>query len=113
MEYTPPVVEIQAHSAALGVDFYTGSQFPARYRNALFVAEHGSWNRSRKVGYQVGVIVFEDGKARYEPFITGWLDTESQRNWGRPNDVLVAPDGSLLISDDQYGAVYRVTYSGN
>ncbi len=112
-DYTPPVVEIQAHSAALGVDFYTGSQFPARYRNALFVAEHGSWNRSRKVGYQVGVIVFEDGKSRYEPFITGWLDTESQRNWGRPNDVLVAPDGSLLISDDQYGAVYRVTYSGN
>ena len=112
-DYTPPVVEIQAHSAALGVDFYAGSQFPARYRNALFVAEHGSWNRSRKVGYQVGVIVFEDGKSRYEPFITGWLDTESQRNWGRPNDVLVAPDGSLLISDDQYGAVYRVTYSGN
>ena len=110
-DYTPPVLEIQAHSAALGVDFYTGSQFPARYRNALFVAEHGSWNRSSKVGYQVGVVVFEDGEPRYEPFVTGWL--EGQRNWGRPNDVLVAPDGSLLISDDQFGAIYRVTYSGN
>ena len=110
-DYTPPVLEIQAHSAALGVDFYTGSQFPARYRNALFVAEHGSWNRSSKVGYQVGVIVFEDGEPSYEPFVTGWLD--GQRNWGRPNDVLVAPDGSLLISDDQFGAIYRVTYSGN
>ncbi len=109
-DYTPPALEIQAHSAALGVDFYAGSQFPVRYRNALFVAEHGSWNRSSKVGYQVGVIVFEDGEPRYEPFVTGWL--EGQRNWGRPNDVLVAPDGSLLISDDQFGAIYRVTYSG-
>ena len=110
-DYTPPVLEIQAHSAALGVDFYTGSQFPPRYRNALFVAEHGSWNRSSKVGYQVGVIVFDNGEPRYEPFVTGWL--EGQSNWGRPNDVLVAPDGSLLISDDQYGAIYRVTYTGN
>ena len=110
-DYTAPILEIQAHSAALGVDFYTGSQFPARYRNALFVAEHGSWNRSSKVGYRVGAIVFEDGQPRYEPFVTGWLDGQS--NWGRPNDVLAAPDGSLLISDDQFGAVYRVTYSGD
>ena len=109
-DYTPPVVEIQAHSAALGVDFYTGGQFPERYRNALFIAEHGSWNRSGKVGYLVSAIVFDGGEPRYERFITGWL--EGQKNWGRPADVLVAPDGSLLISEDQKGVIYQVTYSG-
>ena len=110
-DFQAPVVEIQAHAAALGIDFYTGTQFPARYRNALFIAEHGSWNRSSKVGFQVSAIVFEAGEPRYEPFISGWL--EGQKNWGRPNDVLVAPDGSLLISDDQHGAIYQVTYTGN
>lgn len=109
-DYTPPVIEIQAHSAAVGATFYMGEQFPDRYRNALFIAEHGSWNRSSKVGYRISVIVFEGGQPRYEPFITGWL--EDQANWGRPNDVLAAPDGSLLISDDQYGAVYQITYTG-
>jgi glucose/arabinose dehydrogenase len=103
-----PVIKIQAHSAALGVDFYTGRQFPNRYHNALFIAEHGSWNRSSKVGYQVSVITEDETGLHYAPFITGWLD--GQKNWGRPNDVLMAPDGSLLISDDQAGAVYRVTY---
>ena len=109
-QYMPPAVEIQAHAAALGVSFYTGEQFPKRYNNALFIAEHGSWNRSSKVGYQISVIVFENGAPAYEPFITGWL--EGQSNWGRPNDVLVAPDGSLLISEDQAGVIYQVTYSG-
>ena len=109
-DYVPPVVEIQAHSAALGVDFYTGTQFPERYRNALFIAEHGSWNRSSKVGYLISVIVFDGDEPRYERFITGWL--EGQINWGRPSDVLVAPDGSLLIADDQKGVIYQVTYSG-
>ncbi len=108
--YVAPVVEIQAHAAALGVDFYAGKQFPERYRNALFIAEHGSWNRSGKVGYQVSVIVFDGDKPSYEPFITGWL--EGQINWGRPSDVLVAPDGSLLIAEDQKGVVYQVTWSG-
>jgi glucose/arabinose dehydrogenase len=106
--YVRPVIKIQAHSAALGVDFYTGRQFPNRYHNALFIAEHGSWNRSSKVGYQVSVITEDETGLHYAPFITGWLD--GQKNWGRPNDVLMAPDGSLLISDDQAGAVYRVTY---
>jgi glucose/arabinose dehydrogenase len=107
--YVPPVVKIQAHSAALGITFYTGKMFPADYKHALFVAEHGSWNRSSKVGYRVSVIRFDaDGVARYEPFATGWLANEDA--WGRPNDVLVARDGSLLISDDQAGAIYRVTY---
>lgn len=106
--YVPPVLKIQAHSAALGVGFYTGKQFPNRYRNALFIAEHGSWNRSSKVGYRVSVLTQDESGIHYAAFVTGWL--HGQKNWGRPNDVLMAPDGSLLISDDQAGAVYRVTY---
>lgn len=105
-DYVAPRVRIQAHSAALGVAFYTGSQFPERYHHALFIAEHGSWNRTSKVGYQVSVVTFDEQGEHYAPFITGWL--QGERNWGRPNDVLIAPDGSLLISDDQAGAVYRV-----
>ena len=107
LEFTPPLLEIQAHAAALGLDFHTHDQFPPRYRGALFIAEHGSWNRSSKVGYRVSVVTFEDGEPRYAPFITGWL--EGERQWGRPVDVLAAPDGSLLISDDQQGAIYQVT----
>ena len=108
LEFTPPRLEIQAHAAALGLDFHTHDQFPPRYRGALFIAEHGSWNRSAKVGYQVSAVTFEDGEPRYAPFITGWL--EGERQWGRPVDVLAAPDGSLLISDDQQGAIYQVTW---
>lgn len=105
----PPVVEIQAHSAALGVDFYTGSRFPANYTNALFIAEHGSWNRSSKVGYQVSVVTgLGTAKPVYAPFITGWL--QGEKDWGRPNDVLVTPTGNLLISDDKAGRIYRVSY---
>ncbi|MCZ6659240.1 MAG: PQQ-dependent sugar dehydrogenase [Gammaproteobacteria bacterium] len=106
--YQPPTVKIQAHSAALGATFYTGSQFPPEYQGALFIAEHGSWNRSVKVGYRISVVTMDRDAPHYQPFIRGWL--EGQRNWGRPNDVLVAPDGSLLISDDQAGAIYQVTY---
>ncbi len=108
--FEPPVLKVQAHSALLGVDFYTGAQFPARYRGALFVAEHGSWNRSKKVGFRIGVALNTqaDATPSYEPFIEGWLQGED--NWGRPNDVLAAPDGSLLISDDQAGAIYQVRY---
>ena len=108
--YVPPIVKIQAHSAALGITWYTGSAFPPHYRNALFVAEHGSWNRSSKVGYQVSVVRFDGASPAYEPFATGWL--QGEKAWGRPNDVLMAPDGSLLISDDAAGAIYRVTFSG-
>ncbi len=109
-EMTGPVVKIQAHSAALGMAFYTGDAFPGAYKNALFVAEHGSWNRSSKVGYQVSVMTDADGQAQYEPFVTGWL--KGQHVSGRPNDVLVTPGGELLISDDQRGVIYRVTYLG-
>jgi glucose/arabinose dehydrogenase len=91
--------------------FYTGSMFPAEYRNQIFVAEHGSWNRTRKIGYRVMLVRLKDGKAvSYEPFATGFLDGE--RAWGRPVDVLVMPDGALLVSDDEAGAIYRITYRG-
>ena len=109
-DYVTPEIKIQAHSAALGVAFYTGAQFPASYRNALFIAEHGSWNRSSKVGYRVSVVRFGEAGPVYEPFLDLWLKDEKVT--GRPNDVLVSRDGSLLISDDKAGAIYRVTYQG-
>ena len=107
-EYVRPKMNIQAHSAALGLDFYTHSKFPARYQGALFIAEHGSWNRSSKVGYRVSVVVDSDEGFVLEPFIDHWL--EGERVSGRPNDVLVLSDGTLLISDDHRGAIYRVSY---
>ena len=89
--------------------FYTGKAFPERYRNAVFIAEHGSWNRSRKSGYRVSVVRLQGNRAvSYETFITGWMSNELA--WGRPADVLVMPDGSLLVSDDHAGAIYRITY---
>ena len=109
-DYVAPVVDIQAHAAALGIAFYTGSAFPAEYAGALFIAEHGSWNRSSKVGYRVSVVRFGADGPAYAPFVDIWLDGE--RASGRPNDVLVAHDGSLLISDDQGGRIYRMTYDG-
>lgn len=111
-EFVPPVQNLGAHVASLGMRFYTGKQFPARYHGAVFIAEHGSWNRSRKNGYRVSVVRLQDNRAvGYEPFVTGWQQGESA--WGRPADVLVMPDGSLLVSDDQAGAIYRVSYRGN
>ena len=110
-EFTPPAQNLGPHVAPLGMRFYTGGQFPAAYRNAIFIALHGSWNRSRKSGYKVMVATLDGDKVvGYEPFVSGWLEGES--NWGRPADVLVLPDGSLLIADDQAGAIYRVTYRG-
>lgn len=111
-DYTPPAHNLDAHVAPLGIEFYTGEQFPESFRHALFVAEHGSWNRRRKIGYRVMVArVGEDGQVlAYEPFITGWLNGEA--NWGRPVDIEVMPDGTMLISDDQAGAIYRISYTG-
>lgn len=106
--FVDPAIRVQAHAAVVGMSFYRGTQFPSRFQNALFVAEHGSWNRSKKVGYQVSVATFDaNGQPDYQPFITGWL--QGEKSWGRPNDVLSTPDGGLLISDDQAGVVYRVT----
>ena len=108
-DFIAPVVEIQAHAAALGIAFYTGDQFPAEYASALFIAEHGSWNRSAKVGYRVSVVRFGNDHPSYAPFVDVWLDGQTAS--GRPNDVLVAADGSLLISDDLGGRIYRVAYA--
>jgi len=109
--FTPPVARLGAHVASLGMRFYTGAMFPADYANSIFIAEHGSWNRSRKTGYRVvRVSANPDGtSARQEVFAQGWLNAD-ETQWGRPADVLPLPDGSLLISDDYAGAIYRVTY---
>lgn len=115
-EFVPPAQNLGAHVASLGMRFYAGTQFPVRYRNAIFIAEHGSWNRSRKNGYRVSMVRLQDNRAvGYETFMTGWLQDgrlNDQAAWGRPADVLVMPDGSLLVSDDQAGAIYRVSYRG-
>ena len=110
--YIGPVLKLGAHVAALGMRFYTGTMFPAEYRNNIFIAEHGSWNRRTKVGYRVmRVVVSADGRhAQQTPFVTGWLRPDGSV-WGRPADVLLLPDGSLLVSDDQAGAIYRITAS--
>jgi glucose/arabinose dehydrogenase len=111
-QFTPPVRTLGAHVAALGMRFYRGGMFPAEYRSDVFVAEHGSWNRSRKVGYRVMRARLDGGAVRsYEPFASGWLKGEEA--WGRPVDVLEMPDGALLVSDDKAGAVYRITYGSN
>lgn len=105
----PPVALLGAHVAALGISFYTADQFPDTPQTTLFIAQHGSWNRSSKVGYRVMKVSTEGEKVtRVEPFITGWL--QGERAWGRPVDVLVEPDGDLLISDDAADVIYRVWY---
>ena len=110
-EFTAPAQNMAPHVAALGMRFYTGTMFPAQYRNQVFIAEHGSWNRSSKIGYRISLVRLQDGKAvAYEPFASGWLQGESA--WGRPADVLVLPDGSLLVADDVAGAIYRIVYRG-
>ena len=109
-EFTAPVGLLGPHSASLGMRFYTGNMFPKSYKNAIFVARHGSWNRSKKFGGDVVVVKLDkDGKVKStEPFITGFLENNSYV--GRPVDVLQMKDGSLLVSDDWNGAVYRITY---
>ncbi len=109
-DYTAPALRMGPHVAPLGLAFYTGEMFPESYRHQLFVAEHGSWNRSEKIGYRVKRVRFDPSGqvAGQEVFASGWL--QDGDNWGRPNDVLVMPDGALLISDDQVGVIYRVSY---
>jgi glucose/arabinose dehydrogenase len=111
-DYTPPTVELPAHVAALGMTFYTGKQFPSGYHHQIFIAEHGSWNRSTKIGYQVILANITNHKVTgTHPFITGWL--QGQSVWGRPVDLLVMPDGALLISDDHAGVIYRIQYKAS
>lgn len=109
-EFVKPVAKMGPHSAALGMRFYTGSMFPSEYKNAIFVARHGSWNRTKKVGGDVVLVKLnKDGSVKsIEPFLTGFL--EENKYVGRPVDVLVMKDGSMLVSDDYNGAIYRISY---
>jgi glucose/arabinose dehydrogenase len=107
---TPPVQLLGAHVAPLAVKFYTGSAFPERYRNLVFIAEHGSWNRSEKSGYRITTVKLDGNKAvSYEPFATGF--NRGNEVYGRPVDLLLLDDGSFLVSDDQAGAIYRLSYA--
>jgi glucose/arabinose dehydrogenase len=110
---TVPDVLIQAHSASMQLAFYDGSQFPAEYRGDAFAAEHGSWNRSHRTGYKVIRVRLKDGKPTgvYEDFITGFV-VDDGHAWGRPVGVAVLHDGSLLVSEDGNGTIWRVTYRG-
>lgn len=108
-EFTAPAMSLDPHVAAIGMRFYTGTMFPHEYRNQIFVAEHGSWNRSTPIGYRVTLVRLEGNRpAEYEVFAEGWL--QGGQAWGRPADVLVMSDGALLVSDDQANVVYRITY---
>jgi len=107
-----PVVETVAHAADLGMMFYTGKQFPAKYKNGIFSAQHGSWNRTEPVGARVMFTsISKDGKATMVPFAEGWLDEDTGEYLGRPVDVAQLRDGSILVSDDLVGAIYRISYS--
>ncbi len=111
---TQPLVEMQAHSAPLGIAFYSGDTFPEEYHNDLFIALHGSWNRSEPTGYKI-VRLPLDGSTPggpVEDFATGWLDASSGAASGRPAGLAVSPDGDLYLSDDKAGLIYRITYSG-
>ncbi len=108
-EFVAPAWSLPAHVAAVGMRFYTGGMFPEEYRGGIFIAEHGSWNRSVPIGYRVSRVVVEGDRAvKYEAFAQGWL--AGGMHWGRPVDVLVMPDGALLVSDDFAGAIYRISY---
>lgn len=109
-EFSAPAMKLGPHVASLGMKFYTGSMFPSRYRNQIFIAEHGSWNRSVPIGYRITLAIFEGNRpAGYEVFAEGWL--QKNNAWGRPVDIIILKDGSLLVSDDRIGAIYRITYS--
>ncbi len=112
--YVQPAAKLGAHVAPLGMRFYEGLMFPSTFKNQIFIAKHGSWNRSKKSGYTVTIAQKSGDQsiATEEDFITGWLDDDSQEVWGRPVDVQELPDGSLLISDDLANVIYRVTYKG-
>ena len=110
-QYTAAELELGPHVAALGMRFYTGTMFPPQYRGGIFIAEHGSWNRSTPIGYRVMFVQMKNGKpVSYDVFAEGWL--QGSTAWGRPVDVEVMPDGSLLVSDDKADAIYRISYGG-
>lgn len=114
-EFTPPAHTLGPHVASLGIRFYTGSMFPAEYGNRIFIAEHGSWNRSPEAGhtgFRITVATLDgDEVTDYSVFAEGWLDPDNT-SWGRPVDIEVMPDGALLVTDDTAGAIYRISYEG-
>lgn len=108
-QFTLPVLNLGAHVAALGMKFYQGDMFPPHYKGSIFIAEHGSWNRSTPIGYRITRVLLKGNRpVRYEVFAQGWL--QEDKAWGRPVDVLVMPDGALLVSDDRAGVIYRISY---
>ncbi|MCB0610826.1 MAG: PQQ-dependent sugar dehydrogenase, partial [Lewinella sp.] len=112
-DFTPPAQKLGPHVAPLGIEFYTGKQFPSAYKNQILIAEHGSWNRSKKIGYRISLVKLAGGKAvSYEPFAEGWLTRDTDDVWGRPVDMEFLPDGSMLVSDDFADAIYRIYYEG-
>lgn len=112
--YAAPALKLGPHTAPLGMRFYTGSLFPAQYKNNIFIAKHGSWNRSKKIGYQLTNVVLDGNQkvVKEEVFAEGWLNHDTQDVWGRPVDVMQMPDGSMLVSDDMANCVYRISYEG-
>jgi glucose/arabinose dehydrogenase len=107
--FTPTALDLSPHVASLGMKFYTGKMFPEPYRHRVFIAEHGSWNRTAPIGYRVTTVLVQGESASdYKVFAQGWL--KGMTAGGRPVDVLVMPDGALLVSDDKAGAVYRISY---
>ncbi len=112
-QFEPPAKTLGPHVAPLGLKFYTGKQFPLQYKNRIFIAEHGSWNRSKKIGYRIMQVQLSGDKAiSYEIFADGWLNDTTQTQWGRPVDVFILPDGSMLVSDDYADVIYRISYTG-
>ncbi|MBL3657417.1 PQQ-dependent sugar dehydrogenase [Fulvivirga sediminis] len=110
-DFVPPVWKFEAHTASLGFTFYTGDMFPEEYKGDIIVAQHGSWNRSKKIGYRLMHVSIEGNRAtKAEVFADGWLNDQTQTNWGRPVDVIQLKDGSILVSDDFGHNVYRIYY---
>ena len=109
-EFAPPLLKTGPHVGGNGVMFYTGSQFPAEFKNRMFLAQRGAWNRTQKTGYKVMMVTLRTGDVpRYETFAEGWL--ENNQPWGRPNYTVHMKDGSILLSDDYAGAIYRISYT--
>ena len=113
-DYEAPAQNLGPHTAPLGIEFYTANMFPEKYKKVALIAEHGSWNRSKKIGYRISMVPLDDNyeSLGYEVFADGWLDEEADETWGRPVDLEFLPDGSMLVSDDFADVIYRISYSG-
>lgn len=113
-DFTPPVQNLGPHTAPLGLEFYTAEQFPTSYNGQILLAEHGSWNRSKKIGYQISLVTLDEAQQStgYSAFAKGWLDEATDEVWGRPVDIEFLPDGSMLVSDDFADVIYRIYYAG-